>query len=220
VLSLEQTTEVKFHYVFKLGCRWGWVFNFTPRPLCPRRRYSVPIVQEAGWIQGPVWTGVENRSPGRPVAIPSVLRSKIRKCICSDCVFISRSQLPRGLRRGPSSARLLRLRVRIPPVLWMSVASVVCCQVEISARVRSFDQRSPTEFVSFSVIRCNSNPLHIHWVRRKEVRISRKEILRVFLWKKLINVKITVINVPELEDHWQVATQLEKLVVVTWPHTC
>jgi hypothetical protein len=32
----------------------------------------VPIVQEAGWVQGPVWTGMENfapigiRSPGRP----------------------------------------------------------------------------------------------------------------------------------------------------------
>jgi len=29
-----------------------------------------------------------------------------------------------------------------------------------------------------------------------------------------------VINVPELEDRWQVATQLEKLVEVTWPETC
>jgi hypothetical protein len=42
----------------------------TPRPL-----YPVPIVQEAGWAQGPVWTSAENltptgiRFPGRQAAI-------------------------------------------------------------------------------------------------------------------------------------------------------
>ena len=36
-----------------------------------------------------------------------------------DC----RSQWPRGLRRRSSAARLLRLRVRIPPGTWM----FVCC---------------------------------------------------------------------------------------------
>jgi hypothetical protein len=36
------------------------VVNSTPRPLYPRERDPVPIVQEAGWAQGPVWTGAEN----------------------------------------------------------------------------------------------------------------------------------------------------------------
>ena len=45
-----------------------------------------------------------------------------------------RSQWPRGLRRRPTAARLLRSWVRIPPRTWMfSVVSVVCCQVEVSA---------------------------------------------------------------------------------------
>ena len=41
--------------------------RFTPR------KDPVPIVQEAGWAPGPVWTGAENlapkgiRSPDRPV---------------------------------------------------------------------------------------------------------------------------------------------------------
>jgi hypothetical protein len=35
-----------------------------------------------------------------------------------------RSQCPRGLRRGSTAARLLGLRVRIPPGAWMSV----CCE--------------------------------------------------------------------------------------------
>jgi hypothetical protein len=39
---------------------------------------------------------------------------------------ISQSQCPRGLRRRSASARLLRLRVRIPPVAWIFV-SCKCC---------------------------------------------------------------------------------------------
>jgi hypothetical protein len=65
----------------------------------------------------------------------------------------SRSQWPRGLMRGSAAARLLGLRVRIPPVAWMSVVSVVGCRVEVSASGWSLVQRSPTECdVSNSVI--------------------------------------------------------------------
>ena len=34
-----------------------------PRPLFTPRKDSVPIVQEAGWTPGPVWTGAENLAP-------------------------------------------------------------------------------------------------------------------------------------------------------------
>jgi len=37
---------------------------------------------------------------------------------------VSRSQWPHGLRRGSAAARLLGMRVRIPPGAWMSV----CCE--------------------------------------------------------------------------------------------
>ena len=57
-----------------------------------------------------------------------------------------RSQWPRGLRRGSTAARLLWLRVRIPPGYGrLSRMIVVCCQVKVSATGRSFVQRSPTE---------------------------------------------------------------------------
>ena len=57
-----------------------------------------------------------------------------------------RSQWPRGLRRRSAAALLLRLWVRIPPGAWMlSVVSVVCCQVEVSATGWSLVQRSPTD---------------------------------------------------------------------------
>ena len=57
-----------------------------------------------------------------------------------------RSQWPQGLRCGSLTARLLGLRVRIPPEAWiMSVVGVVCCQVEVFALGWSLVQRSPTE---------------------------------------------------------------------------
>ena len=49
-------------------------------------------------------------------------------------VLSCRSQWPRGLRRRSAAARLLRSWVRIPPGLGcLSVVSVLCCQVEVSA---------------------------------------------------------------------------------------
>ena len=55
-----------------------WVVNDTPRPLNPQETDPVPIVYEAGWAPGPVWTGAENlvstgiRSPSRPARSDSL----------------------------------------------------------------------------------------------------------------------------------------------------
>jgi hypothetical protein len=59
--TLEQArVEVYLYSFFNLGARWWWMVNAMPRPLYPRERDPVPIVQEAEWAQGPVWTGAEN----------------------------------------------------------------------------------------------------------------------------------------------------------------
>src|SRR5215510_5556744 len=42
-----------------LGARRGWVVSTTFRPLYPGKD-PVPIVQEAGWVPGPVWTCAKN----------------------------------------------------------------------------------------------------------------------------------------------------------------
>jgi len=42
------------------GTRRGWGVSVTPRPLFTPRKDAVPIVQEAGWAPGTVWTGAEN----------------------------------------------------------------------------------------------------------------------------------------------------------------
>ena len=56
-----------------------------------------------------------------------------------------RSKWQRGLRRACAAARLVGLPVRISPGAWMSLVSVVCCQVGVSASGRALVQRSPTE---------------------------------------------------------------------------
>jgi len=45
------------------GTRRGWGVSVTPRPLFTPGKDTVPIVQEAGWAPGPVWTGAENLAP-------------------------------------------------------------------------------------------------------------------------------------------------------------
>ena len=57
--------------------------------------------------------------------------------------LVSRSQWWRGLRLGSLASRLLGLRVRIPRgPRCVSLLSVVCCQVEVSASGWSFVQRN------------------------------------------------------------------------------
>jgi len=39
------------------GTRRGWVVSSTPQPHFTHGKDPVPILQEAGWAPGPVWTG-------------------------------------------------------------------------------------------------------------------------------------------------------------------
>jgi len=57
-----------------------------------------------------------------------------------DVSVQSQSQWPRGLKHGPATALLLELWVRIP----LSLLSVMCCRIDVSASGRSLVQRSPT----------------------------------------------------------------------------
>ena len=50
-----------------------------PRPLFTTGKDPVPIVQEAGWAPGPVWTGAENLAP-------SGIRSRDRLA-CSQSLY-------------------------------------------------------------------------------------------------------------------------------------
>jgi len=53
------------------GTRRGWMVSSTPRPHFTAGKDPVPILQEAGWAPGPVWTGGKSRAhrdsiPDRP----------------------------------------------------------------------------------------------------------------------------------------------------------
>jgi hypothetical protein len=62
------------------GTRRGWGVSIAPRPLFTPGKDPVPILQEAVWAPGPVWTGVDNlaptgiRSPDRPTRSQSLYR--------------------------------------------------------------------------------------------------------------------------------------------------
>ena len=57
------------------GTRRGWVVSSTPRPHVTPGKDPVPIVQEAGWAPGPVWTGGKFR-PHRDSIPDHPVRSK------------------------------------------------------------------------------------------------------------------------------------------------
>jgi len=56
------------------GTRRGWVVSNTPRPNFTPGKDTLPILQEAGWAPGPVWTGGKSRPyrdsiPDRPALV-------------------------------------------------------------------------------------------------------------------------------------------------------
>ena len=50
------------------GTRRGWVVSSTPRPHLTPGKDPAPILHEAGWVPGPVWTGGKSR--------PHLIRSR------------------------------------------------------------------------------------------------------------------------------------------------
>ena len=61
------------------GTRRGRVVSSTPRPHFTLRKDPLPILQEAGWAPGPIWTAGKSRPhrdsiPDRPVRSQSLYR--------------------------------------------------------------------------------------------------------------------------------------------------
>jgi len=60
------------------GTRRGWVVSSTPRPRFTSGKDPVPVLQEAGWAPGPIWTGLKSRPhrdsiPDRPARSQSII---------------------------------------------------------------------------------------------------------------------------------------------------
>jgi hypothetical protein len=78
-------------HILDLGAWRGWVVSTTPRPLYPRER-PVPIIQEAGWAPGPVWTCAENLAPTgiRSPDCPAHSQSLYRLSYSAHCGTVNR----------------------------------------------------------------------------------------------------------------------------------
>jgi hypothetical protein len=72
--SFERVEGIALLWFLDLGTRRGWGVSVTPRALFTPGKDPVPIVQEAGWDPGPVWTGAPNktRPPNRPARCQSL----------------------------------------------------------------------------------------------------------------------------------------------------
>jgi hypothetical protein len=72
-------------------------------------------------------------------------------------------------RRRSAAARLLGLRVRIPPAAWLAVCCE-CCMLQGRGLCDGPKTRPEESYRlwcrSVSVISCNNNPLHLQWVGR------------------------------------------------------
>jgi len=100
------------------GTRRGWVVSSTPRPHFTPRKEPVPILQEAGWAPGPVWTGGKSRPhwdliPDRPAPSQSLYRLSSRPTLNSVRYIISKDidkgkAVPLEARSGPKGSRKLR----------------------------------------------------------------------------------------------------------------
>jgi len=75
------------------GTRRGWVVSSTPRLHFTPWKDPVPILQEAGWVPGPVWTGGKSRPhrdsiPDRPARSQSLYRLSYRTTMYQCVRFI------------------------------------------------------------------------------------------------------------------------------------
>ena len=63
------------------GTRRGWVVSSTPRPHFTPRKDPIPILQEAGWAPGPVWT--------EEILVPTGIRSRTVQSVAQSLYRLS-----------------------------------------------------------------------------------------------------------------------------------
>jgi hypothetical protein len=132
-------------WVLCVVIRGLWVGLIT----CPEKSYRVQrVVNPRLWVRPGPLVKTAKTNICNVTLVPKVLNQF--PIIISKFYLLSTYnsfpyKLPRGLRRRSAATSLLRSWVRILPVHGsLSVVSVVCCQLEVSATSWSLVQRSPT----------------------------------------------------------------------------
>ena len=78
------------------GTRRGCVFSSTPRPHFTPGKDSVPVVQEAGWAPGPVWTGGKSRPHRDSIPVGNFQRDLVvMRFIRIELIMCSTSKVDR-----------------------------------------------------------------------------------------------------------------------------
>jgi hypothetical protein len=84
------------------GTKRGWEVSVTPPPLFTPRKDPLPVVQEAGWAPGTVWTDAKNlvptgiRSPKRSARSQSLYRIRYPARVIIRAILIRVSSLWSG----------------------------------------------------------------------------------------------------------------------------
>ena len=116
------------------GTRRGWGVSVTPRPFFIPGKDPVPIVQEAGWAPGPVWTGAEDLAPTgirsleRPARSQSLYRLRYRPTCHNRGQrnfnhYIFEANFMKLFRKWVSVWGVQFCDVRLDKYLWPSVVS-------------------------------------------------------------------------------------------------
>ena len=131
-----------------------------PRPLFTPGKDTVPIVQEAGWAPGPVWTGAENLAP-------TGIRSPDRATRSQSVYRLSYSAHIRSPDRPARSQSLCRLRypAHITEItLWyfeeaveeLRMTMFKCCNSELQIKKKRRQLRWPNAYDHREVIQSNT----------------------------------------------------------------
>jgi hypothetical protein len=152
-----------------LGSRRGWGISVTPQPLSTPEKDPVPIVQEAEWAPGPVWTGAENlastgtRSPNLSARSQSLYRLGYPAHV-TYCIFSKSSRADLGPTQPPAQ--------RIPR--------------DLSPRVKLQEHGADHFLHLVSRLRINGATLHVYMMcTGRNIRVQNAPITTGVLWNEI-----------------------------------
>jgi len=161
------------------GTRRGCLVSSTPRPHFTPGEDPVPIVQEAGWAPGSVWTGEKSRPhrysiPDRPARSQSLYWTTRGCCAMEKQHFWSFT----GVRGSHSKGK----RVGVSVLRWVhnryGCRGRTCCLCLADGGSSFF--RTVTIYVPNYTAKLIVTVLEFFWFERAETRISLQKY--VFFW--------------------------------------
>ena len=153
------------------GTRRGWVVSSKPRPHFTPGKDPMPVLKEAGWAPGPVWTEGKSRPhrdsiPDRPAHSQSLYRLSYpaHTAINKTLICTNRNQ-------SPSAEVISSLSILTTPPIYLSQETVlpeICPQNYIFSRqltrqlCRTLIEATPRRCATDSTLNNTIDPFHFH----------------------------------------------------------